>query len=70
MVYTTAIATLDLSDICDLHQILDSLIEARDQTSILVDTTSGLYPAKPQWELLFSFFFLILFNFCFILEYS
>ena len=44
--YTTAIATLDLSHICDLccslwqHQILNPLSEARDQACIFMDTIS------------------------------
>ena len=40
----TAIATLDLSNICDLckqPQILNLLSDARDQTGILMDTMSG-----------------------------
>ena len=43
--YTTAIATQDLSHICDLHhsswqhQILNPLNEARDWTCILMDTS-------------------------------
>ena len=42
--YTTATAIPDLSHVCDLHhsswqhQILDPLIEARDQTHVLMDT--------------------------------
>ena len=42
-----ATATLDLSHICELHRslwqcwILKPLIEARDQTCILMDTMSG-----------------------------
>ena len=45
--YTTAMATWDLSHICDLHhslhqcQILNPLSEARDQTCILRDTMLG-----------------------------
>ena len=47
MAYTTATATAmqDLSLVCDLHHsswqcwILNALIEARDQTSILMDTS-------------------------------
>ena len=43
--YATAIATWDLSRICDLHhsswqcQILNSLREARDRTHVLMDTS-------------------------------
>ena len=42
----------DLSGICDLHhsslqhQILNPLIEARDRTRVLMDTSR----AVPQWE--------------------
>ena len=45
--YTTAMATSDLSQICDLchnswqHQILSPLSEARDQTCILTGTMLG-----------------------------
>ena len=43
--YTTAMATLDPSHICDLrhslwqHQILNTLSKVRDQTHILTETT-------------------------------
>ena len=42
---TTAIATPDLSHVCDLHpssqqcQILNPLIEARDPSRVLMDTS-------------------------------
>ena len=45
--YAAAIATPDLSCICDLHgswwqcQILNPLNEARDETDILTETTAG-----------------------------
>ena len=49
--YTTVVATLDLSLICDLHctlrqllvvaWILNPLSEAREQTHIFMDTVSG-----------------------------
>ena len=45
--YDTAMATPDLSCICDLHhslwqlQILNPVSEARDGTCILMDTMSG-----------------------------
>ena len=45
--YTTAVATPDLSCICDLHhslwqcQILNAMSEARDQTHSLTETTLG-----------------------------
>ena len=45
--YTTAIATPDLSHVCDLwhslwqHQMLNPLSEARDWTCILMDTMTG-----------------------------
>ena len=48
--YTTATATWDLSPVCNLHnsswqhQILNPLIEARDRTSILMDTSWVRYP--------------------------
>ena len=32
-------------------QILNPMIEARDRTWILKETTSGSKPAMPQWEL-------------------
>ena len=47
--YTTATAMPDLSCICDLHhsswqhQILNPLNRARDQTSILMDTSWVCY---------------------------
>ena len=34
-----------------LHLIVNPLIEARDRTHILADTTLGPYPAEPQYEL-------------------
>ena len=45
--YTTATAIPDPSYICDLHhrsqqcQILDPLSKAKDQTCVLIETTSG-----------------------------
>ena len=45
-VYTSAIATPDLSCICDLHhssQELNPLNEARDQTPVLTDTSQVHY---------------------------
>ena len=48
-VYTTATATQDPSQVCDLHhssqqhQILNSLSEARDGTCILMDTSRVCY---------------------------
>ena len=57
--YTTAMATLDLSHICDLCLnlqhcwILNPLSEARDWIHILVDTMSGSSSAEPQRKLLF-----------------
>ena len=45
LAYTTATAMWDLSHICDLHhssqqhQILNPLIEARDPTCVLMDTS-------------------------------
>ena len=47
--YTKAIATWDPSHVCDLHhssqqcQILNPLIEARDRTQILIDTSQVCY---------------------------
>ena len=47
--YTTATAVQDLSCICQLHhsspqgQIVNPLIEARDQTHILMDTSQVGY---------------------------
>ena len=55
--YTTATPVPDLSQICDLchslwqRWILDPLCKAGDRTRILTETTSGLYPAVPQWKL-------------------
>ena len=49
LAYATAAATLDPSCICDLHHssqqhhILNPLIEARDQTRILMDTSWVCY---------------------------
>ena len=60
--YTIAIAKQDLSFICDLHHSLwqrwipDPLIEARDQTRILMDTSQicfSLFPShngNSQWS--------------------
>ena len=45
LVYTTAMATPDLSRVCDTqhisrqHQILNPLSEARDGTCVLMDTS-------------------------------
>ena len=57
LAYATAIPTLDLSHICELHhslwqhQILNQLSEARDQTHVFKETGSGAQPTEPQWEL-------------------
>ena len=54
--YATATATQDLSQVCNLHhsawqcQILNTLIEAWDQTHILMDA-SWVHTTEPQWEL-------------------
>ena len=59
--YTTAIATPDLSHVCDLyhssgqHLIPNPPSEARDQTHILMDS-SWICFAEPQWELPMLFF--------------
>ena len=42
LAYTTAMP--DPSHICNLHQILNPLRDARDQTQILMDTSQGLNP--------------------------
>ena len=39
--YTTGIATLDVSHICNLYQIFNPMSEAKDQTCILTETESG-----------------------------
>ena len=39
------------------HQILNPLSKDREPTHILMETMSGLYPAKPQWELTGTQFF-------------
>ena len=58
LAYATATAMPDPSGICELHhssrqrQILSPLIEARDRTRILMDTSLVLNPAEPQQELL------------------
>ena len=58
--YTTAIATWNLSCVCNLHhsswqrQVLNSLSKARDWTCILMETIRFV-SAEPQWELLFIF---------------
>ena len=58
-VYTIAIATQDLSHVCELHHswwqcwILNPLIETRDQTCCIV-VTSQIHFAAPQWELQFT----------------
>ena len=50
--YATAMATVDLSHICDLRHslwqrwILNPLSKTRDQTHILTETTLGTYPAE------------------------
>ena len=52
--YTTAIATLDLSHICDPYsslwqrQILNSPRKVKDQTRIFTETTSGPKSTEPQ----------------------
>ena len=51
--YTTAIAILDLSHICNLyhslwqHWTLNPLTEDSDQTHLLMETTLGPLPAAP-----------------------
>ena len=63
--YTTATAMQDLSHVCDphhrsqQHRILNPLIEARDQTHILMDTSWIHYP-EPPWELHIKYFILLL----------
>ena len=53
--YTTAITLPDPSYVCDLHQsswqhqIINPLSKARDQTHIIMDTSS--LTTEPQWEL-------------------
>ena len=55
--YATATVTRDPSFICNLchslrqHWILNPLSEARGQTHILKETTSGPQPKEPQREL-------------------
>ena len=55
--YATAIATQDLSHICNLccslkpHQILNPMREARDRICILMDTLSGSWPTESKQEL-------------------
>ena len=69
---TTATAMPDPSCICDLHhsswqcQIPYPLIEARDQTSILMDT-SWFVSAALQWEIpdMYVFIAILLFWICF-----
>ena len=57
LAYTTAIATPDLSPICDLcsclrqHWILNPLSETRNQTQILMDTSWVLKPLSHNQEL-------------------
>ena len=56
--YTIVTATQDPSHICSLccslwkHQILNPLNEARDQTSLLMDTMSDSSPTELRWEFL------------------
>ena len=56
--YTIAMATPDLSHICDLYcslwqcQIFNTLSEARDRTHILTESMLGSYPTEAQQELL------------------
>ena len=58
--YTTAIATPDLSNVCDLHhsswqcQILNPLSEARGQTHTLMDT-SWIHFRRATMQILFFF---------------
>ena len=72
--YATATATRDPSRICDLHHsscqrwILNPLIEVRDQTHILMDTTwilNLLNHSRISSEVFFSFFFFFLIIFIF-----
>ena len=57
LAYTTATATWDPSQVCNLHhssqqcRIFNPLSKARDLTLILMDTSWVLYWAEPQWEL-------------------
>ena len=52
--YTTAMATLDPSHLCDLrhslrqHRILNRLTEARDQTLLFTDAMSASLPTEPH----------------------
>ena len=39
--YTTALATVDLSSICNLRQILNPMSKAKDQTLILRESHNG-----------------------------
>ena len=56
LAYPAATATWSLSHICDLHhslrqrQILNMLSEARDQTSIFMDTSQVLNPLSHNWN--------------------
>ena len=71
---TTAMAMPKFSLICDLccslqqHWILNPLNKARDQTHILMETTSGPYSSKPPWELQHIFAFIL--KFFRIIRYS
>ena len=55
--YATAMTTLDLSHICNLHhslwqyQILNPLSKARNRTYILIEETLGSQPTEPKGEL-------------------
>ena len=61
LTYATAIATPDLSHVCDLHhsswhhQILNPLSEARDQTCILMDTNQIHFHCATMGTPFFSF---------------
>ena len=63
LAYTTAMATLDLSHICNLrlslrqHHILNPLSKVRDQTSFLMDTSQVLNMLRHSGHSLDDFFF-------------
>ena len=64
LVYTTATATSDPTNVCDLHHsswqhwILNPLSEAKDRTCILTDSSQVLKPLSHDRNSFFSFLFL------------
>ena len=69
LAYTTAIATLDPSCICNLHyssrqlRILNPLSEPKDWTPVLIELV-GFLTTEPQWNLCIEHLFICLLAIC------